>query len=132
MKPLSFRWFGLFLVGIFVLSSSAFTAENKPIRINLAADSFNQTPIVARVYFADLDDLNRLGGWLDVWEVNHAAGYLVAMLSPATNNSCFKLDTSSRSTCKNQQSSAAGTYLSRVRYRASRVIPVIELSKKLT
>ncbi len=34
------------------------------------------------MFFADLDDLNRLGGWLDVWEVNHAAGYLVAMLSP--------------------------------------------------
>lgn len=82
MKPLSFRWFGLFLVGIFLLSSSAFTAASKSIRINPAAASPNQTPVVARVYFADLDDLNRLVGWLDVWEVNHTAGYLVAMLSP--------------------------------------------------
>lgn len=82
MKPLSFRWFGLFLVGMFMLTSSAFTVANKSIRIGPATDSLNQTPVVARVYFADLDDLNRLVGWLDVWEVNHAVGYLVAMLSP--------------------------------------------------
>ena len=36
--------------------------------------------VVARVYFADRNDLNRLAGSLDVWEVHHGEGYLVASL----------------------------------------------------
>jgi len=39
-------------------------------------------PVVARVYFASLADLNQLATRLDVWEVHHAAGYLVALLRP--------------------------------------------------
>lgn len=39
-------------------------------------------PVVARVFFADLADLNRLANQLDVWEVHHAEGYLVALLHP--------------------------------------------------
>jgi carboxypeptidase T len=39
-------------------------------------------PVVARVYFADLTDLDRLAGELDVWAVAHEAGYLVALLLP--------------------------------------------------
>ena len=37
--------------------------------------------VVARVYFADPDDLDRLAEELDVWMVAHEAGYLVALLS---------------------------------------------------
>jgi carboxypeptidase T len=37
---------------------------------------------VARVFFVDLADLNRLAGELDVWEVVHEEGYLVALLRP--------------------------------------------------
>src|SRR3989304_1953180 len=39
-------------------------------------------PVVARVYFASLAELNQLATRLDVWEVHHAAGYLVALLRP--------------------------------------------------
>jgi carboxypeptidase T len=39
--------------------------------------------VVARVYFTGLDDLNHLAAYLDVWEVYHDQGYLVALLSPA-------------------------------------------------
>jgi len=39
-------------------------------------------PVVARVFFADLADLDRLAGELDVWVVAHEAGYLVALLPP--------------------------------------------------
>lgn len=37
--------------------------------------------LVVRLYFPDLATLNRLAGYLDIWEVNHAAGYLVALAS---------------------------------------------------
>jgi len=39
-------------------------------------------PVVAWVFFANLKDLNRLADELDVWEVYHAEGYLVARLHP--------------------------------------------------
>ena len=39
-------------------------------------------PVVARVFYVDLVDLDRLAGELDVWEVNHEEGYLVALLRP--------------------------------------------------
>ena len=42
-----------------------------------------ESPVVARVYFADRVDLDRLAIELDVWQVNHAEGYLLALLSPA-------------------------------------------------
>lgn len=41
-----------------------------------------QGPLVARVFFADQEDLNELAREIDIWEVNHAQGYLVAPLSP--------------------------------------------------
>lgn len=37
--------------------------------------------IVAKVYFSDRDDLNGFAGFLDIWEVNHREGYLVAGLT---------------------------------------------------
>jgi PKD repeat protein len=40
------------------------------------------TSVVAQVSFNSTDDLNQLASYLDIWEVNHEAGYLVAMLSP--------------------------------------------------
>lgn len=39
-------------------------------------------PVVARVYYADKADLDRLAAVLDIWEVNRAAGYALALLSP--------------------------------------------------
>ncbi len=39
-------------------------------------------PVVARVYFGDQADLDRLAETLDVWEVNRTRGYLVALLGP--------------------------------------------------
>lgn len=39
-------------------------------------------PVVAWVYFSDFDELNRLAGQLDVWDVQHEDGYLVALLRP--------------------------------------------------
>jgi carboxypeptidase T len=41
-----------------------------------------QAPIVVRIDFADRDDLAVLAGVLDIWEVNHAGGYVIAMITP--------------------------------------------------
>ena len=41
-----------------------------------------EQPVVARVFYADWADLNRLAGGLDVWEVNHEEGYVVTLLRP--------------------------------------------------
>ncbi len=35
---------------------------------------------VARVYYAEKSDLDRLASWLDIWEVNPAQGYLITIL----------------------------------------------------
>jgi hypothetical protein len=47
-------------------------------------------PVVAWVFFADLADLNRLAGELDVWEVYHEGGYLVALLRPDQFTALFQ------------------------------------------
>lgn len=39
-------------------------------------------PVVAQIFFPDLETLNRLARELDVWEVDHEAGYLLALLHP--------------------------------------------------
>ncbi len=39
-------------------------------------------PVVARIYYTDKTDLDRLAADLDIWEVNRAAGYAVALLTP--------------------------------------------------
>lgn len=39
-------------------------------------------PAVARVFFADRQDLDRLAGQLDIWQVHHAESYLVVLLQP--------------------------------------------------
>lgn len=40
------------------------------------------TPVVGRVYYTDKADLDRLAAVLDIWEVNRAEGYALALLSP--------------------------------------------------
>jgi hypothetical protein len=39
--------------------------------------------VVARVYYGERSALDHLAAYLDIWEVHHAEGYLVARLSPA-------------------------------------------------
>jgi carboxypeptidase T len=40
-----------------------------------------QSPVVVRIDFADRDDLAFLAGVLDIWEVNHAEEYVIAMIT---------------------------------------------------
>ncbi|MBX3001857.1 MAG: hypothetical protein KF893_25250 [Caldilineaceae bacterium] len=41
-----------------------------------------QSPLVVRIDFMDRDHLAILAGVLDIWEVNHAEGYIIAMITP--------------------------------------------------
>jgi len=53
-----------------------------PEQVSVPAQPPVAGPVVARVSFAGQADLNRLASALDVWEVHHAEGYLVALLRP--------------------------------------------------
>jgi hypothetical protein len=69
-----------FLSGLFVLSPLVVVARS-PIP-SLIQKTGNIDSIIARVYFADRSDLNRLAGVLDIWEVHHKDGFLMASLRP--------------------------------------------------
>ena len=82
MKPLHLRWLSLLILGILLFSTSASAESAISMRIPSRSESTIQSPIVARVYFSNLDELNWLAGWVDIWDVDHAEGYILAMLSP--------------------------------------------------
>ena len=75
------RLFNFLLIFIMLISTGT-TVLAKDQAAAPATDELPTSPVVARVYFANGDDLNRLASTLDIWEVNHEAGYLVALLSP--------------------------------------------------
>jgi len=54
--------------------------------------------VVARVYFADRRRPRPAGCQLDVWQVKHAEGYLLALLSPGQYDLSLRQDTGWRST----------------------------------
>jgi len=74
------RWFMVFmLIGmLFILTGSALLAGPFTATAQQPADY-----VVARVHYVDRADLDQLAARLDVWEVDHKAGYLVTMLSSA-------------------------------------------------
>jgi len=67
----------LTLILILITTTASSALASRP-----GATATIEGPVVARVYFASLADLNQLATRLDVWEVHHAAGYLVALLRP--------------------------------------------------
>jgi uncharacterized membrane protein/murein tripeptide amidase MpaA len=62
---------------VFSLGLVGSALASRPVQQDLP-----EQPVVARVYFTSRADLDSLAAELDIWEVDHAAGYLVAMLSP--------------------------------------------------
>ena len=68
-----------FLSGLFVLSPLVVVAWS-PMPAPIQTGDIDS--IIARVYFADRNDLNRLAGVLDIWEVHHKDGFLMASLRP--------------------------------------------------
>ncbi len=69
-----------FLSGLFLLSPLVVVARS-PIPAPIQKTG-NIDSVIARVYIADRSDLNRLAGVLDIWEVHHKDGFLVASLRP--------------------------------------------------
>jgi len=63
---------------VLALGSVSYSLEGESVPAVPPAEG----PVVARVFFADLVDLNRLAVELDVWQVVHEAGYLAALLRP--------------------------------------------------
>ncbi|OGO70164.1 MAG: hypothetical protein A2Z49_00205 [Chloroflexi bacterium RBG_19FT_COMBO_56_12] len=65
----------LTLILILITTTASSALASRP-----GATATIEGPVMARVYFASQADLNLLATRLDVWEVHHAAGYLVALL----------------------------------------------------
>lgn len=70
---------------LFTLSTSSASASWQHLDYSFPEKpaNFQDQGVVARLYFSDNADLNQLATTLDIWEVNHKAGYLVAMLHPS-------------------------------------------------
>jgi PKD repeat protein len=66
-----------------VLATLASAALARDARQTTPPGTSLESPVVARVYYADRADLDRLANRLDVWDVKHTEGYLLALLSPA-------------------------------------------------
>lgn len=75
------RFFNLIMVIILCLSS--FSSVSAPVLAS-EGETPNSQYLVARVYFEGRAELDLLTGQLDVWEVNHPEGYLIAMITEAS------------------------------------------------
>ena len=77
-------WFGVFHVAVAQSPSPAAPAPAAPLPWQFVPDAAAESlVVVAQIPFADSGELRRLSGRLDVWEVDHAQGTLVAQLSAA-------------------------------------------------
>lgn len=74
MKTQKHRLFNWFIVLILCLTS--FSSLSAPVTAQAPTEV-----VVARVYYRDRAGLESLAGRLDIWEVNQAEAYLIAMLS---------------------------------------------------
>jgi hypothetical protein len=78
----------ILLLSILSLSSGQAEAQSSVISDQWSVISIQspvpspQSPIVVRIDFEDREDLAILSGTLDIWEVNHAEGYVIAMITP--------------------------------------------------
>ena len=74
----------LALLALALLIGSASPVHGQ--QLNTSASATGEQPdqaVVARVYYGTQANLDLLAQSLDIWEVNHAEGYIIALLSPA-------------------------------------------------
>jgi carboxypeptidase T len=77
------RLFHVLLV-LVVLTGSFSSALGRDLSAAVPqADQSVSEYVVARVYYGARANLDQLAAFLDIWEVNHTEGYLVALLSPS-------------------------------------------------
>ncbi len=74
------RFVNLIIVLILCLSTAGSLA-NPTTTATAQGEVLNSQYVIARVYYGERSGLEELASELDIWEVNHAEGYLVAMLS---------------------------------------------------
>ena len=78
-----FRWF-YGLIVLTLLTTGLSTALGLDLSAAAAQDAHPMADyVIARVYYTSRSNLDQLAAFLDVWEVNHSEGYLVALLSPS-------------------------------------------------
>ncbi|HSQ17292.1 MAG TPA: M14 family zinc carboxypeptidase [Anaerolineales bacterium] len=78
------RWCYISLI-LIILAGSVSTAFGRDFSgASFQWDSLPSDDVVARVYYGTQANLNQLATFLDIWEVNHSEGYLVASLSPTS------------------------------------------------
>ena len=60
-------------------------SANSPLAsINIQKDQIlDDLPVLARIRYSDLPQLDQLASTLDIWEVHHDSGYVIAYLTPA-------------------------------------------------
>ena len=76
------RLFNILMIVVLCLSTFGSLSISKPVAASQTqAETPNSEFIVVRVYFSDRADLDSLASQLDIWEVNHTDGYLVAMVT---------------------------------------------------
>lgn len=69
-------------LGLLVNSSSAIAGPLHQATGEAVAQTTPDGPLVARIYYVDKADLDHLAARSDIWEVNPAAGYVIAPLAP--------------------------------------------------
>lgn len=87
----------LLFILIFFVPSSPQAARTPAANLHpniISADS--DRPVLARVYFTDVTELNLLAAILDIWEVDYESGYLLALVRPdhfqAIGQSSFRVE----------------------------------------
>ncbi len=74
------RFFSIILIMVMFIGSGSPALAQKTSVTPTQEIASGQT-VVAHVYYNGTEELNQLANSLDIWEVNHDAGYLVARLS---------------------------------------------------
>ena len=73
------------IIPFFFILSTLISSPSSTFAQNVDAVSPQNTSanemVVAQIYFSSTDDLTHLASYLDIWAVNHADGYLLAMLT---------------------------------------------------
>jgi carboxypeptidase T len=79
-RHISYRVFSFILILVLFINSGYPTlAQNTSVPSD--QENLPRQPIVAQIYYNGMEDLNALAASLDIWEVNHEAGFVIAMLS---------------------------------------------------
>jgi hypothetical protein len=71
----------LIIMLVLLLSSGSSVVAQDTIQTP-AAQTVSEAPVVAVIYFTDRAELDQLASELDIWQVYHDQGYLLALLSP--------------------------------------------------